>query len=175
LALYWASLCADIDLSDVDYVRPKFYEMPKPASKLSRLVTVCLCLVGLALVFLLFRCAKNARASAQNARIAIPSFAARLTMVNDSNCEWIITATLVGEGEEGQTWKLQIGKSLEVVLAGGEYRLEQRMLSLESGSSQVRRFPMKFEAKQNYRWRLVSLLSGDEKMGLGSSREVDHE
>lgn len=135
---------------------------------------ICLCLVGLALAFYLVRCAKNARIAARNAPLVIPSFAARLTMINDSNCEWMITATLVEDGE-GQTWKLQIGKSLEVILAAGEYQVEQRMLSTETGAAQVRRFSMKLEAKQNYRWKLVTLLSGDETVGLGSGREVGHE
>lgn len=134
--------------------------MPKPASKIARVTLVCLCLLGLG--FGLWRCVKSARTAAQNKPLVIPSFATRLTMANEGTCDWMITVKPV-DGSEGDQWKVPTGKSAEVVLVAGDYQVEQKMLALDFGAAPVRRFQMKLEAKQNYRWRLVNLLSSDAK------------
>jgi len=103
---------------------------------------------------------QRARTAALNAPLVIPAIAARLTMINESDCEWLITVSPF-DGGEGEQWKLQVGKTREVALAEGQYRVEQKMLSVNSAAAPVRWFTFKLEAKQNYRWRLVNLLSSD--------------
>jgi hypothetical protein len=79
-------------------------------------------------------------------------------MLNASPCEWQIVATSAGSGDR-HTWKLPVAKSIEVNLVGGDYAVEQTMLADGSGPDATRRFTMRLEAGQSYRWRLMTLLS----------------
>jgi len=55
-----------------------------------------------------------------------------------------------------------VGKSLDLELAGGDYAVEQTMLSDDAGPDSTRRFSMQLVVGESYRWRLVTLLSGAE-------------
>jgi len=152
-----------------------FSRMPKPAPKLGRLTLVCLCLLGVGAVFFWVRCAGTNQALAGKVPVDASAAAAHLTIVNDSNCEWriVITPAL---GGEVQTWKLPVAKSQEAVLPGGDYVVDQTMLTVAISTVQTRRFPMKLDAGQAYRWRLVTVLSGDDKnVRLPISGGEDHE
>lgn len=134
--------------------------MPKPASKITRVTLVCLCLLGLG--FGLFWCGRQARAKTQMQKaVAWEKDAARLVMINESTCEWLVTIRPASD-DEGKEWKMPVGKSAEVMLKSGEYCVEQVLLT-EVGNVQKRSLTLTAEAGQVYRWRLVNLLSSDER------------
>ncbi|MFT3782658.1 MAG: hypothetical protein QM790_11645 [Nibricoccus sp.] len=131
--------------------------MSKPASKFTRVTLVLLCLMAVAVG--VFFCSRRAVETKETNPTVIPKDAAKLVTVNDGTCSWRVTVALRNGGEP-QQWKLEIGKSKEVILPAGDYDIEQRLLA-EAGGSQARRFQVKLEAGEVYRWRLVNVLSSD--------------
>jgi hypothetical protein len=81
-------------------------------------------------------------------------------MLNNSVCEWQIVITSTANGDRG-TWKLPVAKSIDAELASGDYAVEQTMLADGAGPDATRRFTMRLEAGQPYRWRLMTLLSDE--------------
>lgn len=120
---------------------------------LAGLVGACLLVVALT------QCTEVGRVSGDNESASSPNAVARLTLLNDSPCEWQIVFTPVAGGEP-RAWKLSVDQSLEVELGGGDYVVEQTMLADDAGPDATRRFSMRFETGQIYRWRLITLLSG---------------
>lgn len=140
--------------------------MPKPASKITRATLVCLCLLGLGLG--MFWCGHRAQVAKQVEKAAAwEKDAARLVMVNEGTCEWLVTIWPAA-ADEGKQWKMPVGKSAEAMLTAGDYRVEQKLLA-EVGDVQTRKFAMTLQAGKVYRWRLINLLSSDTREWNASS------
>ena len=130
------------------------------APSLGRLTLALLCLAGLIGLFFAVRCMRVPSTRSTVVKITDVTQVVRLTMFNSSNCEWQIVIT-PAEGGERRRWKLPVAKSLDVELAGGNYAVEQTMLTDDVGADATRRFSTRFEDGQSYRWRLMTLLSGE--------------
>jgi hypothetical protein len=128
------------------------------APSLGRLTLGCLCLAGLLGLFFAVRCTRENPLSKKSPAVSASQMA-HLTLLNDSNCEWQIAMTPAAGGEP-RSWKLPLAKSLKVELAGGDYQVEQTMLTDDAGPNEPRRFSLRLTAGESYRWRLVTLLSG---------------
>ncbi|MFT3869853.1 MAG: hypothetical protein QM715_15490 [Nibricoccus sp.] len=134
--------------------------MPKPASKTTRVILVCLCLLGLGIG--LFWCGHRTQMAKQAQKAAAwEKDAARLVMINEGTCEWLVTIWPAG-ADDGKQWKMPVGQSAEAMLTAGTYRVEQKLLA-NVGDAQMRKFALTLEAGQVYRWRLINLLSSDAK------------
>jgi hypothetical protein len=120
-------------------------------------------LAVLAGLFFMVRCQYRAASASAPYGVTKAKLMARLTMLNSSGCEWQVVITSVTSGDRG-TWKLPVATSIEAELAGGDYMVEQTMLADGAGADAMRRFTMRLEAGQSYRWRLMTLLS-DEAAG----------
>ena len=92
------------------------------------------------------------------ANLADAAQVVHLTVLNSSDCEWQI-AFKAAAGGGSRTWKLAAAKMLKIELAGGDYGVEQTMLTADAGAKATRRFAMHLEPGENYRWRLMTLLS----------------
>lgn len=125
------------------------------APSLGRLTLALLLLVGLVGSVLFARCTRTQSTPTALAVIRV----AHLTMLNGSHCEWQIAVTPTTGGDT-QTWKVPLAKSLDVKLPGGDYAVEQTMLTDDAGPEAIRRFSLRLEPGESYRWRLVTLLSG---------------
>ena len=106
------------------------------------------------------RCHVRSPSAAVPSEVSKAKLMARLTMLNTSDCEWQVVITSVASGNQA-TWKVPVTKSIEVDLAGGDYAVEQTMLADGAGPDATRRFTMRVGAGQSYRWRLMTLLSGE--------------
>ena len=86
-----------------------------------------------------------------------PARAVHFVTVNLSDCAWQITLTPTG----GPVRVLHIAarESQELDLVGGSYGIEQTALNGSTGADSTRRFTIRLEPGQTYRWRLVTLLS----------------
>jgi hypothetical protein len=135
------------------------------APSLGRLTLVLLCLAVLAGLLLLARCHYQAPSAAAASEVSKSKLMARLTMLNTSDCEWQVVITSVASGDQG-TWKVPVAKSIVVELAGGDYAVEQTMLADGAAPDATRRFTMRLAAGQSYRWRLMTLLSGEAAAAL---------
>jgi hypothetical protein len=130
------------------------------APSLGRLTLALLCLVGLIGWFFLVRCTHDRSPRSTSANASDETQAAHLTMLNSSDCEWRIVITSMAGGDR-RSWKMPVAKSLDVELAGGDYQVEQTMVTTGVGSDETRRFSMRLVTGQSYRWRLMTLLSGE--------------
>lgn len=84
--------------------------------------------------------------------------AARLVVENLTDYAWRLSATLPTGAE---IWAGKVGPraALEVELAGGDYVIQQAVISGVVGQGLIRHLPARFESGQTYRWRLGTLLS----------------
>jgi hypothetical protein len=87
-----------------------------------------------------------------------PVAGVHFVIVNLSDCEWRITLTLAGGGP-AHVLHLSARESQETDLAGGAYGIEQTALNGSTGLESTRRFTVRLEPGQTYRWRLATLLS----------------
>ena len=133
-----------------------FNRAPSPG----RLTLALLCLAGLVGLFFLARCAGTAGSTRKPAETLPEAKMAHLAMLNSSECEWRIVIA-PATGGPGRTCKLAVAASIDIELPGGEYEIEQTMLTDDAGPDATRRFSMRLEAGQAYRWRLVALLAGE--------------
>jgi hypothetical protein len=127
------------------------------APSLGRLTLALLCLAGLVGLFLAVRCKQAVPSSATSTALGSKQIA-HLNVLNVSNCEWQIVIAPVAGGEKCK-WKLPLAKSLDVELVAGDYEVEQTMVIANPSPDSTRRFSMHLVAGENYRWRLVTLLS----------------
>jgi len=145
------------------------------APSLRRLTLALLCLVGLIGLFFVVRCARDPLTRSMSAKTPDASRLAHLTILNSGDCEWQIVITPASSGDS-RVVKLAAVKSADVELAGGDYDFVQTMLAADAKPDSVRRFSMRLEAGQSYRWRLMSLLSGAPVDGpLHGERKDRHE
>lgn len=127
------------------------------APSLGRLTLALLCLAGLVGLFLVVRC-KPSMSSSATSTASHSKQVARLNVLNVSDCEWLVVITPATGGEK-RTCKLPLAKSLDLELTAGDYEVEQTMVIANPGPDSMRRFSMHLAAGENYRWRLVTLLS----------------
>lgn len=117
-----------------------------------------LCLIVLGLV--LFRCA-GFPARDKAGRTTIPANCAILTVENLGNRDWSVSLYQADWDEQVER-RIDSGKTVEVVLRAGKYRVDQKLFASEQGPSQSRRFDISFLPGKKYRWRLMNLLSSDQ-------------
>ena len=134
--------------------------MPNRAPSLGRLALALLCLAGLVGLFFLARCAGTAGSTRKPAETLPEAKMAHLTLLNSSECEWRIVIA-PATGGPGRTCKLAVAASIDIELPGGEYKIEQTMLTDAAGPDAIRRFSFQLKSGQAYRWRLVALLAGE--------------
>ena len=89
---------------------------------------------------------------------AIPPVVARLLVENLTDYEWHI-AVAAAIGPETREARVAARSSIEVTLAGGDYVIEQTVVTGIAGGGLARRLPARLEPGQTYRWRLGTLLS----------------
>lgn len=102
--------------------------------------------------------------------VALPApAAARLAVVNLTPHVWRIAVSATTGGEP-RVLQVEGGASVELQLSGGEYRIEQTLLSASGPNEMTRRFPATFETGQAYRWPLATLGSAadDDEANNGS-------
>ena len=90
--------------------------------------------------------------------VAAPARAVHFVLVNLSDCAWQITLT-PADGGAVLPLRLQARESRELEISGGAYGIEQTALNGGGGTDSTRRFTVRLESGQTYRWRLVTLLS----------------
>lgn len=83
---------------------------------------------------------------------------AEIAVTNLTPYPWRVALT-PKEGE-ARTVQVQPRETLAVVVPGGDYRVEQTLLSASAVPS--RTFQARFEAGERYRWSLATLLAADE-------------
>lgn len=66
------------------------------------------------------------------------------------------------QGAEVKTVDVRPRESLAVVVAGGEYVIEQTLVATDPAVATSRNFTARFEAGERYRWSLATLLSAEE-------------
>ncbi|MBK9991425.1 MAG: hypothetical protein IPP19_11995 [Verrucomicrobia bacterium] len=130
-----------------------FNRAPSPG----RLTLALLCLAGLVGLFLAVRCKQSVSSSATSASTSSKQ-TAHLNVLNVSDCEWLVVIT-PSSGGEAHKYKLPLAMSLDLELTAGDYEVEQTMVIANPGPDMTRRFTMHLAAGENYRWRLVTLLS----------------
>jgi hypothetical protein len=83
---------------------------------------------------------------------------AHLTIINQTDYEWRIVIAR-SSGELAHDSRLQSRASLTVDLAGGDYVIEQTVLSENASPGLSRKISARLDSGQAYRWRLATLLS----------------
>ena len=140
-----------------------FNRAPSPG----RLTLALLCLAGLVVVgLLLVVCCTQAVPPAATSTTSGSKQVAHLNVLNVSDCAWLVVITSAAGGDKHK-YKLPLAKSLDLDLAAGNYEVEQTMVVANPGPDSTRRFSMHLAASENYRWRLVTLLSNTAE-GKGS-------
>lgn len=91
-----------------------------------------------------------------------PPKPARVQLVNQSDYGWRISAQSSAGGAP-LIWLVAKRETRELTLPGGDYQIEQTMVSDPSAADAPRRFTCTLEAAQTYRWRLTTMLSAPEK------------
>ena len=142
------------------------------APSLGRLTLALLCLAVFIGLFFFVRCVPFAATQSTSAYVLASKRVARLSMLNSSDCEWQIVIK-PRTGGAAHIWKVPLGRTLDIELAGGEYAVEQTMLIESAQPDSTRRFSMQLEAGQSYRWRLMTLLSGARDDALAAAATKD--
>lgn len=66
------------------------------------------------------------------------------------------------QGEAVKTVEIRPREAVALVVAGGEYTIEQTLFAPAPVGTTVRRFPGRLEAGERYHWTLATLLSAEE-------------
>jgi hypothetical protein len=109
-------------------------------------------LIGLGLMLLAGGCGTVGKPPAEIGR------AVHFVVVNLSDCGWQIAIT-PSDGGQARALHLAARETQEVDLSGGEYGIEQTAQTETTATKSTRRFTIRLEPGQSYRWRLVTLLS----------------
>jgi hypothetical protein len=91
---------------------------------------------------------------------ATPSRAvtAHIVVVNLSDCVWQIAITAHRDGK-ARVSRVPAKATLESDLPGGDYGIEQTIVTDNASPGSTRHFELRLEAGQTYRWRLATLQS----------------
>lgn len=65
-------------------------------------------------------------------------------------------------GEEVKTIEIRPRESLALVVAGGDYTIEQTLFAPAPVGTTTRQFPGRLESGERYQWTLATLLSAEE-------------
>lgn len=87
-----------------------------------------------------------------------PARPVHFAIVNLSDCAWQITLTPAPDGP-ARPLRVEARESQMLDLEGGPYEIEQTALNGGTGAELTRRFTIRLEPGQTYRWRLVTLLT----------------
>lgn len=85
-----------------------------------------------------------------------PAATAHVVVVNLSDCVWQITLTARGS-VQSRVSQLPSRASRESDLPGGDYAIEQAIVTENAGLGATRRFNLHLDVGQTYRWRLATL------------------
>jgi hypothetical protein len=99
--------------------------------------------------------------------VALAAAKAHLSVVNLTNYAWRLALT-GPRGGEARDVRVEPRSSVELELAGGDYQIEQAMLTSPESPESVRRFSVRLDAAQTYRWPLATLMTGAEDEGGGA-------
>lgn len=66
------------------------------------------------------------------------------------------------QGEPVKTVEIRPREAVALVVAGGDYTIEQTLFAPAPVGTTVRRFPGRLEAGERYHWTLATLLSAEE-------------
>lgn len=94
-------------------------------------------------------------------RLAKMRTEAEIAVTNLTPYPWRI-ALRPAAGMEPKLVQVQPRETFAVVLAGGDYQVEQTLIGGERESPTSRNFQARFEAGERYRWSLATLLSADD-------------
>ncbi len=83
---------------------------------------------------------------------------ARLAVVNLTPYPWAI-AVAPAAGGDARLVRIEPRGNADLDLPGGDYRIEQALISTPARPETVRQFPARFDAGQTYRWPLATLSS----------------
>ncbi len=92
--------------------------------------------------------------------------AARVAVLNLTPYAWRVT--LVAAGGAARVVSVEPAATVEFELAGGDYRMEQALLSATETREPARSFSATFEAGQAYRWPLATLATGGDGRAVQS-------
>ncbi len=88
----------------------------------------------------------------------VPAPVAHLRLINQTNYDWRITLTNTS-GKETVASPVPPRAAVPLELAGGDYVIEQVIISPTATPGLTRRIPARLEPGQTYHWRLDTLLS----------------
>ncbi len=94
-------------------------------------------------------------------RLAMTWREAEVAVSNLTPYPWRI-ALRSPQGAEVKTVEVRPRESLAVVVAGGEYVIEQTLVATDPAVATTRNFSARFEAGERYRWSLATLLSAED-------------
>ena len=83
---------------------------------------------------------------------------AHLNVINETDYLWHLVILRAGGGSAHDS-RLQPRATIKVDLAGGDYVIEQSVISESAAPELTRKIAAKLDSGQSYRWRLVTLLS----------------
>lgn len=94
---------------------------------------------------------------------------ARLMVHNLTGYEWRVTVAPAGGGEPVVS-HVAARQTATIELAGGDYVIEQVVLSTKADADLIRRLPARFSAGKIYEWELVTLFSepGESTSSVGA-------
>ncbi len=94
-------------------------------------------------------------------RLATDPREAEIAVANLTAHAWRITLRTPA-GDEVRSVEIRPRESLALVIAGGEYAIEQTLFAPPPAGTSTRRFPGRLEAGGRYQWTLATLLSAEE-------------
>lgn len=116
-------------------------------------------LAGLGAAWLL--CLVGCSTAPETPRLATTWREAEVAVSNLTPYPWRL-ALRSPQGAEVKTVEVRPRESLAVVVAGGEYVIEQTLVAPDPAVAKSRSFTARFEAGERYRWSLATLLSAEE-------------
>lgn len=88
----------------------------------------------------------------------VPGAVARVAVANLTDYTWEIDVRSAPTGEV-RTEKLTPRSMAQLNLSGGDYVIEQRLVTEQAAGGGMRRFAARFVAGQDYKWSLATLRS----------------
>lgn len=118
-------------------------------------------LPGFAVLMLLTLLIAGCTTAPETPRLARDWREAEIAVSNLTAHAWRI-ALRSPQGEEVKSVEIRPRESVALVVAGGDYSIEQTLFAPAPVGTTVRRFPGRLEAGERYHWTLATLLSAEE-------------